>query len=148
MTVFLDAPRSGQVLFGVSGPFKRNMSIDGKRKRRNGNVIHLGTAKTELATVTADFVAMNSGVVLDAGEFDYISNNGLLGIVNLDVVNGIEADASVVRSATRLGQIAVPFGQRVPFHSHYLASEIPLSKDTAIDSTVVITTIESPMITG
>ena len=91
---------TGRVIFGVTDSFKKQTAIACVKNRRSGRVLHLGTAKVELVTVTARFRTAHDGTRLEPSEFMYRSPSGYLTITNTTLASGISADPS--------GDFAIP----------------------------------------
>lgn len=82
----------GQTVYGVSGKFKVNPSTFSFRRRRGTNVLHLVTAKPIMIELFRPFTSEIPGMVVEPGEFNYISPSRMLRLTNMEEVSGITVD--------------------------------------------------------
>lgn len=72
--------QKGNVLYGLSGVFKLNSTASAKKNA----VLHLASAKADAYTVEATMTLTSDTIRLDAGEFVFETQDGLLRIENRD----------------------------------------------------------------
>lgn len=73
-------------------PIKYDIPIVSRRRRNSSTVIFLAKVKTDMVEVEGDFIGVMNGTRVDEGEFNYLSPDRYLSIINLSSASGIYED--------------------------------------------------------
>lgn len=80
----------GQTIYGLTDIFKFSKTASSQRRRRGYHVIHLSNVKPVVVTKQAVFNAVYPGTRVDEGEFNYVSRDGFLRVVNINAASGFD----------------------------------------------------------
>lgn len=89
LSQFMEASRSsaGIVVYGTEGQFKFNKTAGNQKRLGRSHIVHTGPAKPSIVTVVASFTLLSNTQNLETGEFRYVSEDGILVLVNADDVD-------------------------------------------------------------